>query len=100
MAGAAVVNPSVQAVNSYRVTEEKVIDVVETIVAKAAPLRITAFGSRARGTHRPESDLDLAHQCLGRIWLLVFQRRVRTGMAFWKSSELRVCLFLRLYCLA
>jgi len=60
MAGASVLNPSVEFVNAYIVTQEKVIDVVDAIVAKAAPLRIVAFGSRARGTHRPESDLDLA----------------------------------------
>ncbi len=35
---AAVSNPSVAFVNAYHVTEEKVIDVVEAIVAKAAPL--------------------------------------------------------------
>ena len=42
------------------VTEEKVIQAVEKIIAKADPLWIAAFGSRARGTHHPESDLDLA----------------------------------------
>jgi predicted nucleotidyltransferase len=59
MASAIVVNvPDVA--DDYLVTEEKVADAVQAIVAKAAPLRITAFGSRARGTHRPDSDLDLA----------------------------------------
>jgi len=29
-------------------------------VELAKPLRIIAFGSRARGTHQPDSDLDLA----------------------------------------
>lgn len=42
------------------VTTAKVISAVEQIVAKAKPLRVVAFGSRARGNHRPDSDLDLA----------------------------------------
>jgi uncharacterized protein len=42
------------------VTEEKILAAVERIVAAANPLRIIAFGSRARGDFRPTSDLDLA----------------------------------------
>jgi predicted nucleotidyltransferase len=33
--------------------------VVERIVRRFAPDRIILFGSRARGTNRPDSDLDL-----------------------------------------
>ncbi len=33
--------------------------IVERIVAAVAPEKIVLFGSRARGTHRPESDIDL-----------------------------------------
>jgi predicted nucleotidyltransferase len=33
--------------------------VVARIVEVADPLRIVLFGSRARGDHRPDSDLDL-----------------------------------------
>lgn len=43
-----------------RVTPAKVLSVVERIVAVAQPLRVIAFGSRARGDHRTDSDLDLA----------------------------------------
>ena len=32
---------------------------VERIVAEAAPLRVVLFGSRAAGTARPDSDVDL-----------------------------------------
>jgi predicted nucleotidyltransferase len=42
------------------VTEAKVIAAVERIVELAKPLRVVAFGSRARGDHRRDSDLDLA----------------------------------------
>ncbi len=42
------------------VTEEKILAAVERIVEAANPLRIIAFGSRARGDFRPDSDLDLA----------------------------------------
>ena len=33
--------------------------IVKRIVAVIAPEKIVLFGSRARGTHRPESDVDL-----------------------------------------
>jgi predicted nucleotidyltransferase len=43
-----------------RVTPAKVLSAVERIVEVARPLRVIAFGSRARGDHRQDSDLDLA----------------------------------------
>lgn len=42
------------------VTPEKIVLAVERILELAKPLRVVAFGSRARGDHRRESDLDLA----------------------------------------
>ena len=42
------------------VTAEKIVAAVEQIIQMAAPLKVIAFGSRARGDHRPDSDLDLA----------------------------------------
>jgi len=42
------------------VTAPKIVAAVERIVELANPLRVVAFGSRARGGHRRDSDLDLA----------------------------------------
>lgn len=42
------------------VTAPKIVAAVERIVELANPLRVIAFGSRARGDHRRDSDLDLA----------------------------------------
>jgi predicted nucleotidyltransferase len=42
------------------VSAEKIGEAVKQIVAIADPVRVIAFGSRARGDHQPHSDLDLA----------------------------------------
>jgi hypothetical protein len=42
------------------VSPAKISAAVERIVALADPVRVIAFGSRARGDHQPHSDLDLA----------------------------------------
>ncbi len=34
-------------------------EIVDRIVAEASPLRVILFGSRAAGTARPDSDVDL-----------------------------------------
>ena len=43
-----------------RVTPEEVHTAVQRLVKAIDPLRIIAFGSRAKGTQRPDSDLDIA----------------------------------------
>jgi predicted nucleotidyltransferase len=44
----------------WSVTKEKVEEALRRIIATADPLKIIAFGSRARGDHREDADLDLA----------------------------------------
>jgi predicted nucleotidyltransferase len=34
-------------------------DIVRALVERFHPRRVLLFGSRARGTHRPDSDIDL-----------------------------------------
>jgi predicted nucleotidyltransferase len=43
-----------------KVTEPKVTEVVERLVAAGSPRRVVAFGSRVRGDATADSDLDLA----------------------------------------
>lgn len=49
-----------QALIDWSITEAKVTEALERILKASTPLRIVAFGSRARGDFGPESDLDLA----------------------------------------
>lgn len=41
------------------VTDEIVRDMVREIVTEVSPARVYLFGSRARGTYRTDSDIDL-----------------------------------------
>jgi predicted nucleotidyltransferase len=44
---------------TVEVSEAALREVVRRLVAELDPDRIILFGSRARGDHRPDSDLDL-----------------------------------------
>jgi hypothetical protein len=50
----------VQPGDSGLVSAAKIGQAVQEIVSIADPVRVIAFGSRARGDHQPHSDLDLA----------------------------------------
>jgi predicted nucleotidyltransferase len=41
------------------VTQADISEMVRQIVAEAKPIKIILFGSRARGSARPDSDVDL-----------------------------------------
>jgi hypothetical protein len=45
--------------NLPSLTQEVVDDLVGRLVKSLSPQRIVLFGSRARGTNRPDSDVDL-----------------------------------------
>jgi predicted nucleotidyltransferase len=47
----------------FTVTDQKIAELVENLVAGLDPQEIILFGSRARGTHRPHSDVDVAVIC-------------------------------------
>ena len=44
----------------WSVTPEKIAEAVRRIVVTADPLKVVLFGSRARGDHHEDSDVDLA----------------------------------------
>jgi predicted nucleotidyltransferase len=44
----------------WTVTPAKVEELVHRIVTAVTPIEVIAFGSRARGEHRQDSDLDIA----------------------------------------
>jgi predicted nucleotidyltransferase len=52
--------PAVAQKEDFLVTDAKVAALVERIVAALDPQEVILFGSRARGDHREQSDLDLA----------------------------------------
>ncbi|MGA7523456.1 MAG: nucleotidyltransferase domain-containing protein [Acidobacteriaceae bacterium] len=51
---------SAQTPLDWTVTEEKVLAALDRLIAAADPVKIVAFGSRARGNTREDSNLDLA----------------------------------------
>lgn len=46
-------------IGKYQVTEEDIQEMARRIVAAADPVKVILLGSRARGTPRPGSDVDL-----------------------------------------
>jgi predicted nucleotidyltransferase len=52
--------PVIAQKEDFLVTDAKIATLVDRIAAALDPQEIIMFGSRARGDHRQESDLDLA----------------------------------------
>jgi predicted nucleotidyltransferase len=72
------------------VSADKIVFAVARIVELARPVRVIAFGSRARGDHRPTSDLDLA-VVVDRYDPKVDQRPVwRADLDVWMDIDLLV----------
>ena len=72
------------------VTAEKIVSAVKRIVELANPVRVIAFGSRARGDHRMDSDLDPA-VIVERYDPTTDQRPVgRENLDAWMSIDLLV----------
>jgi len=47
-------------INSENLQQEKVVlDIKQRLMAGFSPIRMFLFGSRAAGTHRPDSDYDI-----------------------------------------
>lgn len=72
------------------VSAEKILYAVQRIVELARPLKVVAFGSRARGDHRPESDLDLAVIVDGFDAKIDKRPVARTDLDVWMPMDLLV----------
>ena len=46
--------------NSYGLLESELAEIVRIIAARASVRKACIFGSRAKGNHRPGSDVDIA----------------------------------------
>jgi predicted nucleotidyltransferase len=72
------------------VSVDKIVAAVLRIVDLADPVQVIAFGSRVRGEHRPESDLDLAVIVDAYNPRLAFPPVNRTDIDVWMPIDLVV----------
>ncbi|WP_460982604.1 nucleotidyltransferase domain-containing protein [Spirosoma fluminis] len=54
----------------YGLSDSHLLDIVNTIVANPRIQQAILFGSRAKGTQRPGSDIDIALKG-DRVWLFM-----------------------------
>jgi len=81
---------------SYVVDEPLLRTIAAEIQAVIPGAQVRLFGSRARGTERPDSDLDLL-VTVPDAWLAAHSRLVETDALGWKLAHHRLPIELLLY---
>jgi uncharacterized protein len=81
---------------SYMVDEPLLRTIAAEIQAAIPGAEVRLFGSRARGTERPDSDLDLL-VTVPDAWLATHSRFEETGELCWKLAHHRIPIDLILY---
>ena len=84
----------------YTVTDEKIAQLVDDIVKEVEPEAIYLFGSRARGDHREQSDIDLLvierepfdgtrsrNQEMTKLYLLTMKYRMPVDILVYSRDE-------------
>lgn len=82
------------------VTEELLQEITEKIVREVNPRKVVLFGSHARGTARPDSDLDFLiiedgpfnaqrsrRSEMARLWMLFPELRIPLDFLVYSSEE-------------
>ena len=84
--------------SSYHyVVDETLLRTIATEIQAAIPgAEVSLFGSRARGTARPDSDLDLL-VTVPDAWLATHSRLEQTEALGWKLAHHRIPIDLLLY---
>lgn len=82
--------------DSYVVDEPLLRTIAAEIQAAIPGAEVRLFGSRAQGTARPDSDLDLL-VTVPDAWLATHSRFEETGALGWKLAHHRIPIDLLLY---
>jgi len=83
--------------STHYVVDEPLLRTIAAEIQAAIPgAEVRLFGSRARGTERPDSDLDLL-VTVPDAWLAGHSRFEETGDLSWKLARHRIPIDLLLY---
>ena len=84
--------------STYRYdVNDRLLGAIATDIQQAIPgAEVRLFGSRARGTARPDSDLDLLIT-VPDAWLAAHNRFAVTGEIAWQLAQYRIPIDLLLY---